>query len=84
MVAENYTDENFGLPELCLLVGMSRSELFRKMSALIRTSPSAFIRSYRLHEATLKFHLISSTTSYRNTNHLQASMRPASDLLLML
>ena len=51
IVAENYTDEGFGLPQLCQKIGMSRSQLFRKMTALIATSPSDFIRSYRLNEA---------------------------------
>jgi DNA-binding response OmpR family regulator len=51
IVAKNYTDEDFGLPQLCREIGMSRSQLFRKMSALIDTSPSDFIRSHRLNEA---------------------------------
>ncbi len=51
IVAENYADEGFGLPQLCQKIGMSRSQLFRKMTALIVTSPSDFIRSYRLQEA---------------------------------
>ncbi len=51
IVAKNYTDEGFGLPQLCQKIGMSRSQLFRKMTALIATSPSDFIRSYRLNEA---------------------------------
>ncbi|HPI08328.1 MAG TPA: helix-turn-helix domain-containing protein, partial [Saprospiraceae bacterium] len=51
VVAEHYADEDFGLPQLCRKIGMSRSQLFRKMTALIATSPSDFIRSYRLNEA---------------------------------
>ena len=51
IVAENYTDEDFGLPQLCQKIGMSRSQLFRKMTALMATSPSDFIRSYRLNKA---------------------------------
>ena len=51
ILAENIADENFSLPELCLKVNMSRSQLFRKMKALIDESPSGFIRSYRLHRA---------------------------------
>ncbi len=51
IVAKNYADEDFGLPQLCQKIGMSRSQLFRKMTALIATSPSDFIRSHRLGEA---------------------------------
>lgn len=58
ILAENYADEGFGLPQLCQKAGMSRSQLFRKMIALIATSPSDFIRSYRLNEAK---HLLETT-----------------------
>ncbi len=51
IVAEHHGDENFGLPQLCQKIRMSRSQLFRKMKALINTSPSQFIRNYRLSEA---------------------------------
>lgn len=51
IVAAHYQDEDFGLPQLCQKIGMSRSQLFRKMKALIDTSPSAFIRDYRLNKA---------------------------------
>jgi DNA-binding response OmpR family regulator len=51
VVEANYTDEDFALPQLCLKIGMSRSQLFRKMTALINTSPSDFIRSFRLYKA---------------------------------
>jgi DNA-binding response OmpR family regulator len=51
LIEANYTDENFALPELCLLIGMSRSQLFRKMKAVTDTSPSDLIRSFRLNKA---------------------------------
>ncbi len=47
----NYKDKNFTLPQLCLSVNMSRSQLFRKLKALIDQSPSQFIRKYRLNKA---------------------------------
>ena len=50
VVEENYSDEHFALPNLCQKIGMSRSQLFRKMKALINESPSAFIRNYRLNK----------------------------------
>ncbi len=51
IVAANYTDEHFALPQLCETIGMSRSQLFRKMKALIDESPSDFIRNYRMQQA---------------------------------
>ncbi len=51
IVEDHYSDENFNLSVLCQKIGMSRSQLFRKMQALIATSPSAFIRIYRLNKA---------------------------------
>ncbi|MFK8010386.1 MAG: helix-turn-helix domain-containing protein, partial [Saprospiraceae bacterium] len=51
IIEENYSDENFALPQLCQKIRMSRSQLFRKMKALVDTSPSNFIRTYRLEKA---------------------------------
>jgi len=51
VVAENFADENFALPQLCDQIGMSRSQLFRKMKALTEVSPSDFIRDYRMQQA---------------------------------
>lgn len=51
IVAKHYQDEDFALPQLCQKIGMSRSQLFRKMRALLGISPSAFIRDYRLDRA---------------------------------
>ncbi|MEM6698609.1 MAG: ATP-binding protein, partial [Bacteroidota bacterium] len=51
IVERHYTDDRFGLPQLCQKVGMSRSQLYRKMKALINIAPSDFIRTYRLQQA---------------------------------
>ena len=51
VIGENYSDENFSLPQLCQKIQMSRSQLFRKMKALVGISPSDFIRKYRLEKA---------------------------------
>ncbi len=51
ILEEHLSDEKFALPELCRAVGMSRSQLFRKMKALVNDAPSSFIRMYRLHRA---------------------------------
>ena len=46
-------DKDFTLLFLCQKIGMSRSQLFRKLKALTGTSPSSYIRSYRLKKAKL-------------------------------
>ncbi len=51
IVETHYADENFALPQLCQEIGMSRSQLFRKMKALVDISPSHFIRKHRLDKA---------------------------------
>jgi signal transduction histidine kinase/DNA-binding response OmpR family regulator len=51
IVSERYSDEDFSLPELCREIGMSRSQLFRKMKALAAISPSEYIRTFRLERA---------------------------------
>ncbi len=51
VMEENYTDEDFGLTELCQKIRMSRSQLFRKMKALTNIAPSDLIRKHRLNKA---------------------------------
>jgi signal transduction histidine kinase/DNA-binding response OmpR family regulator/ligand-binding sensor domain-containing protein len=52
---ENYTDEQFNLEKLCLLIGMSSSQLDRKIKALTNQSPMQMLRLYRLEKA---YHLL--------------------------
>ncbi|MBK8195150.1 MAG: helix-turn-helix domain-containing protein [Lewinellaceae bacterium] len=51
IVEANYRQEDFGLPQLCREIGMSRSQLFRKMKALTDLAPSDLIRTHRLNNA---------------------------------
>lgn len=51
IIEANYADDGFGLPHLCQKIGMSRSQLFRKMKALTDIAPSDLIRSHRLAKA---------------------------------
>ncbi|MCO6480754.1 MAG: helix-turn-helix domain-containing protein [Phaeodactylibacter sp.] len=51
IIEQHYKDEDFGLPQLCQKIRMSRSQLYRKLKALTGASPSDFIRSYRLNKA---------------------------------
>jgi signal transduction histidine kinase/DNA-binding response OmpR family regulator/ligand-binding sensor domain-containing protein len=82
IVEENYGDEDFGLPELCRKTGMSRSQLFRKMKALMDESPANFIRSYRLNKARTLLETTGITVSeaawavgYKNLSHFSNSFQ---------
>ena len=82
IVAENYADEDFGLPQLCQKISMSRSQLFRKMKAVLDTSPADFIRSYRLTQAkvlleTTPFSVseVAWQTGYKNRGHFSSSFQ---------
>ena len=51
LLDENLSDENFGVTELCAKMGLSRSQLHRKLKRIAGKSTSTFIRSYRLSKA---------------------------------
>ncbi|MCB9317591.1 MAG: response regulator [Lewinellaceae bacterium] len=51
IVEAQMADENFGMPELCKALHMSRSNLFRKLKALTGRSVTVFIRTIRLEKA---------------------------------
>jgi len=43
IINAHFHEEDFGLPQLCQKIGMSRSQLFRKMKALTDIAPSDLI-----------------------------------------
>ncbi|MCB0617634.1 MAG: helix-turn-helix domain-containing protein, partial [Saprospiraceae bacterium] len=50
-IEENLDDENFGIPEICKAIAMSRSQLHLKIKALTNRSTSHYIRAFRLMRA---------------------------------
>lgn len=50
-IEENFSDENFKVRDLCRAMGMSRTQLHRKITALTNKSTSEWIRWVRLHKA---------------------------------
>ncbi|HEX8037938.1 MAG TPA: helix-turn-helix domain-containing protein, partial [Chryseosolibacter sp.] len=50
-VDENLTNDQFGVEELARIIGMSRSQLHRKLNVATGQSVSQFIREYRLQQA---------------------------------
>jgi YesN/AraC family two-component response regulator len=51
ILEENFADENFALPRLCDILGMTRFQLFRKMKAVSDETPANFIRNFRMEKA---------------------------------
>jgi len=58
VVEANITDENFRIPEICKAMGVSRTQLHRKLKALTGRSTSQVINSIRLQKAR---HLLETT-----------------------
>ncbi len=50
-IIEHLAEEDFGIPELCLEIGLSRSQLHRKLKAITGKSTSLIIRGVRMDEA---------------------------------
>jgi signal transduction histidine kinase/ligand-binding sensor domain-containing protein/DNA-binding response OmpR family regulator len=58
VVEENMSNSNFGMAQLCRAIGLSRSQLFRKLKALTGKSTSLVVRSIKLQKAR---HLLKTT-----------------------
>lgn len=48
---ENLADHDFNVEKLCHSIGMSRSQLYRKVTAITGSTPVKFIRDLRLNKA---------------------------------
>ncbi len=51
IVEDHISDEKFGVEQLAREIGMSRSQIHRKMMALTNLAPNQFIRTFRLTRA---------------------------------
>jgi len=51
LIEQHLNDSDFGIPQLCQKLGISRSHLHRKLKALTNQSTSIFIRRIRLEKA---------------------------------
>jgi len=51
IIDQNLEDENFSMQELCKLVHLERSQLYRKINALTGTTPAKLIKQKRLARA---------------------------------
>lgn len=51
IIAQNYQDEQFGLPELCVQLCLSRTQVYRKLISFTGIGPAQQIKEFRLLEA---------------------------------
>ena len=51
VIESQMSDEQFNTQHLCRSIGMSRTQLYRKLNALIDQSPASYIRTFRLKQA---------------------------------
>jgi DNA-binding response OmpR family regulator len=51
VIHQHMDNDQFGLEELCREIGLSRTQLYRKLFALTSQGPSDFIRTLRLRQA---------------------------------
>lgn len=76
IISHNLADESFGIEKLCLEMGMSRTQLYRKFRSLTDKTLAEYIRSMRLNKAReLLTHTDTSVseaaykTGFRNLSH---------------
>ncbi|MEN0003929.1 MAG: ATP-binding protein [Bacteroidota bacterium] len=50
LIQQHLSDVEFSVPDLCLAIGMSQPQLYRKIKALTNRSIAAYLRSIRLQE----------------------------------
>nr|MBI1228477.1 response regulator [Cytophagales bacterium] len=55
IMEEHHTDPAFDLEKLCKVIGMSRTNLYRKLKAITNQHPTEFIQSFRLKKAVMLF-----------------------------
>jgi len=53
IIEENLSNSEIGMPQLMRSLSMSRSQIYKKVKALTGVSPSHYIRSIRLHHASV-------------------------------
>ncbi|HQU52740.1 MAG TPA: AraC family transcriptional regulator, partial [Saprospiraceae bacterium] len=51
LIMDHLTEEDFGVPQLCRLMGLGRTQLHNKIKALTGHSTTALVRTIRLHHA---------------------------------
>ena len=76
ILEKHLCEEEFGIPELCLYIGMSRSQLYRKFSALTNTTIHHYILKLRLVKArellqktNLNVSEVAYDTGFKNPSH---------------
>ena len=76
VLKERLHDEDFTVRQMALAAGMSRTQFYRKFSALTGTSPMDYLHKYRLHaarqmlkETNMRVTQIAFEVGFRNLSH---------------
>ena len=76
------SDENFGIPQLCQELAMSRAQLYRKFEALTNVPVGKFIRTLRLRKAkellensSLNVTEVAFEVGFRNLSHFSTAFK---------
>lgn len=76
LLKERLHDEDFTVRQMALAAGMSRTQFYRKFSALTGTSPMDYLHKYRLHaarqmlkETNMRVTQIAFEVGFRNLSH---------------
>jgi AraC-like DNA-binding protein len=51
IIEDNFSDKNFNIDSICRNIGISRPQLYRKMTSLTGRSPNDFLRDVRMERA---------------------------------
>jgi len=76
LLDRNLDDHQFGIPQLCTAMGISRAQIYRKFKILNHRTPHGYLRSYRLIRAkelllgsTLNVSEVAFETGFSNVSH---------------
>lgn len=84
LLETHFSEENFGVPDLCRELLMSRAQLYRKVAALTGQPAAAYIRSFRLQKAktllqttTLTVSEVAFEVGFKDLGHFSRTFRKA-------
>ncbi len=87
IISDNIENELFDIKKLCLKMGMSRTQLYRKFHILTDMTISEYLRSFRLHHARellSRSHITVSEAAYKtgfkNVSHFSRAFKKEFDI----
>jgi transcriptional regulator GlxA family with amidase domain len=84
-IMEKHLDnDQFGIRELCIEIGMSRAQLYRKFKSLTDTTVNDYLQNFRLYKAKemllhsgLNVSEVAYETGFKNLSHFSRSFKEA-------